>query len=205
MAVNELNTYAEALVGEAEAADETTSRAPGADSTFRALFDRYADSVFNFIYRMVGRRDVAEELTQETFLRVHRKLPGLHLRPDVKLSTWIFAVAKNVSRESLRSRGKDAEEVELADDSVRALRDKDLQPDELLLGRELDTIIQDALRTLEADKRMVFTLRVIQQLSYDEIVAITGFSLPKVKADIFRARGEMRRLLRPYLEAGHEM
>lgn len=200
MAVDKLNTYADVLVGDAEARGEWAESARDSDAAaFRAIFDRHADHVFNFIYRMVGRRDVAEELTQETFLRAHRNLPGLRLWHDVKLSTWLFGIAKNVSRESLRSLSRDRREVEFGDRSVRQVCDKDPRPDELVLGRELDLAIRDALQMLDADKRMVFTLRIIQQLSYEEIVEITGFSLPKVKADIFRARGEMQRLLRPYI------
>jgi RNA polymerase sigma-70 factor (ECF subfamily) len=206
MAVNELSTYAGALTSSARESEEWAERArSGDDAAFRSIFDRYADPVFNFIYRMTGRRDLAEDLAQETFVRAYRKLPELRLRPDVKLSTWLFAIAKNVARESLRSRSRDQQRVALADESVAGLCDKDPRPDDRLLGRELDLIVRDALQALDADKRMVFTLRVIQQRSYEEITAITGFSLPKVKADIFRARAEMKRLLRPYLETGNEM
>lgn len=206
MSVNELSTYAASLTNTADEAEQLVERARGGDdAAFRSIFDRYADPVFNFIYRMTGRRDLAEDLAQETFVRAYRKLPQLRLRADVKLSTWLFAIAKNVARESLRSSSRDRYSVALADPSVGGLRDTEPQPDDRLLGRELDLAIQDALQTLDADKRMVFTLRVMQQRSYEEIAAITGFSLPKVKADIFRARAEMKRLLRPYLESDHEV
>jgi RNA polymerase sigma-70 factor (ECF subfamily) len=177
----------------------------GDEEAFGLIFERYASPVFSFIYRMVGQHELAEELTQETFVRAYRKMGGLQLRADVKLSTWLFSIAKNVSRESLRSRRKEDKKVEIGDRSILELSDDELQPDALLLNQELSHRIQDALGSLDEDKRLVFVLRVIHQHNYDEIAEITGFSLSKLKTDIFRARAEMKRLLRSYLEMGHEM
>lgn len=177
----------------------------GDEEAFNLIFERYASPVFSFIYRMVGQHELAEELTQETFVRAYRKMGGLQLRADVKLSTWLFSIAKNVSRESLRSRLKEDKKVEIGDRSVLELSDDELQPDALLLNQELNRRIQDALGSLDEDKRLVFVLRVIHQHNYDEIAEITGFSLSKLKTDIFRARAEMKRLLSSYLEMGHEM
>ena len=61
-------------------------------------------------------------------------------------------------------------------------------------------MIRDALSRLDEDKRMVFALKIFQQQSYEEIAAITGFSIAKLKTDLHRARAEMRRLIRPYME-----
>jgi len=58
---------------------------------------------------------------------------------------------------------------------------------------------------LDSDKRMVFVLKLLQQRSYEEIAEITGFSIPKLKTDLHRAKAEMRSLIRPYLEARNEM
>jgi len=79
------------------------------------------------------------------------------------------------------------------------------QPDEQLWDKEINRIVQRALETLDDDKRLVFTLRVFQQQTYEEIAIVTGFSLPKLKADLNRARTQMRSLLRPYLEENHEL
>jgi len=69
----------------------------------------------------------------------------------------------------------------------------------------LNGVIQNALGALDEDKRMVFTLKVFQQRSYEEIAEITGFSIPKLKTDLHRARAEMRRRIRPYLGVGYEV
>ena len=74
-----------------------------------------------------------------------------------------------------------------------------------MLNAELRSVIHTALGKLDEDKRLVFTLKVLQQQSYAEIAAATGFSIPKLKTDLHRAKDEMRRLIRPYLETSDEM
>ncbi|MGH9822177.1 MAG: RNA polymerase sigma factor [Blastocatellia bacterium] len=85
------------------------------------------------------------------------------------------------------------------------LRDADLLPDGRLLNKELSGVIQTALSTLDEDKRMVFTLKLLHQRSYEEIAEITGSSIAKLKTDLHRARAEMRRRIRPYLEVSNEL
>lgn len=175
----------------------------GDDEAFRLIFDRYSRPVISFIYDMVGRREQAEELMQETFVRAYKNIHGL--RDDTKLSTWLFGIAKNVARESLRYRQRDDHKVAIDDDHVVELRDAGLRPDDHLLNKELNGVIRDALGALDEDKRMVFSLKVFQQRSYEEIAEITGFSIPKLKTDLHRARAEMRRRLQPYLGVGYEV
>jgi RNA polymerase sigma-70 factor (ECF subfamily) len=69
------------------------------------------------------------------------------------------------------------------------------------LSKELNHLIRSALAELDEDKRLVFTLKELQHLSYKEISEITGSGVPKLKTDLHRAKIEMRRVLRPYLEA----
>jgi RNA polymerase sigma-70 factor (ECF subfamily) len=78
-------------------------------------------------------------------------------------------------------------------------------PDDYLLNKELRSVIHNALARLDSDKRMVFVLKLLQQRSYEEIAEITGFSIPKLKTDLYRAKAEMRSLIRPYLEVRNEM
>lgn len=175
----------------------------GDDEAFRLIFDRYGRPIISFIYDMVGRRDLAEELTQETFVRAYKNLNGL--RDDSKLSTWLFGIAKNVARESLRYRHREMAKVGIDDDRVIELSDGKLPPDRELLDKELNGVIRDALGALDEDKRLVFTLKIFQQRSYEEIAEITGSSIPKLKTDLHRARAEMRRRIRPYLGVGYEV
>jgi RNA polymerase sigma-70 factor (ECF subfamily) len=175
----------------------------GDDEAFRLIFDRYIRPVISFIYDMTGQRDLAEELAQETFVRAYKGIQSV--KDDTKLSTWLFGIAKNVARESLRSRIRDKNKVEMENDSVMELSDGELLPDGQLLSKELNRVIHKALSTLDEDRREVFTLKVFHQRSYEEIAAITGFSIPKLKTDLHRARAEMRRQIQPYLGVGYEM
>lgn len=175
----------------------------GEDEAFRLIFDRYGRPVISFIYDMVGQRDLAEELTQETFVRAYKNLNSM--RDETKLSTWLFGIAKNVARESLRYKHRETDKVGIDDDRVIELSDGKLPPDRQLLDKELNGVIKDALGALDEDKRVVFTLKVFQQRSYEEIAEITGSSIPKLKTDLHRARAEMRRRIKPYLGVGYEV
>ena len=151
----------------------------------------------SFVYDFVGDRGLAEELTQETFVRAFRSLHKL--RQETKLSTWLFGIARNVARESLRARARDGRHVDLDDSSVLDLSDQGPVPVNQLLSKELNELIHRSLAALDEDKRIVFTLKVFQQCSYEEIADITGFSIPKLKTDLHRARSEMRRRISPYV------
>jgi len=175
----------------------------GDQEAFRLIFERYSRPVIGFIYDMVSDRELAEELTQETFVRAYRGIRGMNA--ETKLSTWLFGIARNVARESLRARVKANRHVDLEDKSVLDLSDNEPVPVERLLSKELNELIKRSLAVLDEDKRVVFTLKVFHQCSYEEIAGITGFSLAKLKSDLHRARAEMRRRIRPYAGVGYEV
>jgi RNA polymerase sigma-70 factor (ECF subfamily) len=169
----------------------------GDQEAFRHIFDRWARPVVSFVYDMVGDRALAEDLTQETFVRAYKYLDAL--RDDAKFSTWLFSIAKNVAREHLRSAHNRTRKIDLDDETVLELVDARPTPAAALLDKELNGVVRHALGALDEDKRLVFTLKIFQQRSYEEIAEITGFSVPKVKTDLHRARTEMRRRMSPYL------
>ena len=181
-------------------ADDLIARAKsGDDEAFGVIFEHHSRFVYKFIYAMRGEQAAAEELTQETFLAAYKNIHGL--RGEANLRTWLCAIAKNVVYKSLRARRKEGlnsgEEIE----SLGAADEKNLPPDEEFLSKELNHLIGAALARLDEDKRLVFALKELQHLSYKEISEITGSSIPKLKTDLHRAKIEMRRALRPFLEA----
>ena len=175
----------------------------GDHEAFRLIFERYSRPIISFIYDMVSDRELAEELTQETFIRAYRNLRTM--REETKLSTWLFGIARNVALESLRTRRHDSHHVDLEDRSVLGLSGSGPEPVDQFLNKELSGVIEHALAALDENKRLVFTLKVFQERTYEEIAEITGFSIPKLKTDLHRARSEMRRRIRPYLGVGHEV
>ena len=183
--------------------DLVTRVCQGDAEAFRLIFERYSRPIISFIYDMVNDRALAEELTQETFVRAFRAIHTM--RAETKLSTWLFGIARNVARESLRARARAGNHVDLADKSVMDLSDKKPAPVEGLLSKELNELIRRSLAALDEDKRLVFTLKVLHQCSYEEIALITGFSLAKLKTDLHRARAEMRKRISPYAGVGYEV
>src|SRR5258705_2439384 len=207
LAVDELNlkgqpgAFAGTLMN--SSADLVTRVCQGDSEAFRLIFERYSRPVISFVYDMVGDRDLAEELTQETFVRAYRNLRTM--RTDTKLSSWLFGIAKNVARESLRARARNNHQVDLGDKSVLDISDHRPEPVDQLLSKELNELIRRSLNALDEDKRLVFVLKVFHQCSYEEIAGITGFSLGKLKTDLHRARAEMRQRIRPYAGVGYEV
>src|ERR1044072_2992265 len=178
-------------------ADLVTRACSGDQEAFRLIFERYSRPVISFIYDQINDRDLAEELTQETFVRAYRSLKSL--REETKLSTWLFGIAKNVTREAIRSKVRDRHNVDLDDDQVLDLSDQSPVPVNQLLDKEFNQVVQRSLAKLDDDKRMVFTLKVLHKRSYEEIAEITGFSIPKLKTDLHRARAEMRQRVGRYI------
>ncbi|MDQ4120395.1 MAG: sigma-70 family RNA polymerase sigma factor [Acidobacteriota bacterium] len=182
-----------------ESSDDLIARVQNGDrEAFGLIFEHHSRFIYKFIYAMLGEHNLAEELTQETFLGAYK---GIHaLRGEAQLKTWLCGIAKNVVYKSLRSNRKEGKK---SDDEVESLDvhdDKNLTPDREFLSKELNQLIRTALAKLDADKRLVFTLKELQNLSYQEISEITGYAIPKLKTDLHRAKNEMRSRLAPYLE-----
>jgi RNA polymerase sigma-70 factor (ECF subfamily) len=146
---------------------------------------------------------MAEELMQETFMQAYKNIGTL--REEAKLLSWLCGIARHVALHSLRSRQGKNQWIGIDDQEVAELKEAQGNPETKILNAELKAVIHDALAALDDDKRGVFILKVLQQMSYEEIAEVTGFSIPKLKTDLYRAKVQMRRLIRPYLEVRDEM
>jgi RNA polymerase sigma-70 factor, ECF subfamily len=182
----------------AEIAPGVVARAKcGDEDAFHLIFNRYGRPVLSFIYNLVHNRELAEELAQETFVRAYRNLPGL--KDEMHFSTWLFGIARNVVRESARQARRDERKVGLDEPESLRLESKGILPEGAMLDRELAETIEQALLALDEDKRVVFSLKIFHEKSYEEISAITGHSIGKLKTDLHRARAEVRKRIAPYL------
>lgn len=180
-------------------ADDLIARARvGEREAFGVIFQNHSRFVYKFICAMLGGDGGrAEELMQETFLAAYKNIHGL--RVEAQLRTWLCAIAKNLVHKNFRSR---YQEVFNSDEEIELVASiKTVPPDREFLSKELNQVIGSALAELDEDKRLVFVLKELQHLSYKEISGITGSSIPKLKTDLHRAKIEIRRILRPYLEA----
>jgi RNA polymerase sigma-70 factor, ECF subfamily len=175
------------------------TQAQGGDKeAFGVIFEQHHRYIYKFIYAMLGDHAVAEELTQETFLGAYKNLHSL--REEAALKTWLCSIAKNTVYKSFRSRKKEGKQSDEEVETLDLVDYKTPAPDDRLVNKELNGLIGAALAKLDEDKRAVFVLKEIQQLSYNEISEITGDAIPKLKTDLFRAKIKMRTMLQPYLE-----
>lgn len=170
----------------------------GDKEAFGLIFEYHHRFIYKFIYAMLGKHELAEELTQETFLGAYRGINAL--RGEAALKTWLCGIAKNLVYKSYRSNVKENGKTDDELESLNLFDGKNLLPDEEFLNKELNQVIAVALGKLHEDRRLIFVLKEMQNLSYKEISEITGSAIPKLKTDLFRAKIEMRTMLRPYME-----
>jgi RNA polymerase sigma-70 factor (ECF subfamily) len=183
--------------------EEIVARAKsGSPDDFHCLYSLYAKPVYNFIWRLVGSPSDAEDLTQETFLKVHSELKNLR---DVKqFRYWLYRIARNEVYQRLR-RSLRKSEVSIDNEEIRYfefLADDahDLDPEERVLSQELDRVVQSSLMALKPKYRDVFILAVFEKMSYEDITKVVGRSLLSVKTDIYRARLAVKEAVGSYLK-----
>ncbi|KAF0163316.1 MAG: RNA polymerase sigma-70 factor ECF subfamily [Rhodocyclaceae bacterium] len=161
----------------------------GEHRAFAVLVRQYQDRVFRFILRLVGARDEAMDLTQETFMKAHQALPGW--RPEAQFRTWLFRIAHNTALDVLRRRQR-IEFVSFSDlpagEEDHALPDPARQPDERLADSQSIELLERTLQELPAEHREILLLREVEDMSYTEIAATLGIAEGTVKSRIARAR-----------------
>jgi RNA polymerase sigma-70 factor (ECF subfamily) len=156
---------------------------------FDLIVKRYKDQLLNFIYRFVGSQEEAEDIVQETFLRVYRKRKAY--KRIAKFSTWIYTIAGNLARTELRRR-KRRKLFSVTDmgfeDRDYEITDEGLSPEREVHGVMQEEIIQKEIERLSPKFREVIILRDIQELSYEEISKIINVPIGTVKSRVNRAR-----------------
>jgi RNA polymerase sigma-70 factor (ECF subfamily) len=171
----------------------------GKESAYRELLTRYERPVFSLIFRMVRDRETAEDLAQETFVKVLNNID--RYSPDFKFSSWLFKIANNLTIDHLRRRRVDTISIEGAPDAVTAESAKatsitipsaDQSPLAELESRELGQAIERAIAKLRPEYRACIMLRHVEDRSYEEIAEIVKLPLGTVKTYIHRARQELR-------------
>lgn len=175
---------------------------------FEELMLRYQSRVVSLMTHLVGRRDLADDLAQDVFLRVYRARK--RYVPGAKFSTWLFTIANNVASNALRSLARRREVNLAARDSgetgnpmdAAALAASGLMPTRQLDKAELREVVKLAVAALHDRQRMAVLLNKFEHLSYDEIAEVMQLSPPAVKSLLSRARANLREILDPYLQQG---
>ncbi|MCA9562492.1 MAG: sigma-70 family RNA polymerase sigma factor [Myxococcales bacterium] len=166
---------------------------------FREFVEAHEGRVFGLVFRILGDREEAEDVSQEVFVTVFKAIDSF--RQDSKLSTWLYRIAVNHAKNRLKylsRRGQnrkqpiqDTRETDLEPSHARRAQ----QPEQIAIGRQLEQQVSVALSRLEEQYRVIIVLRDVNHLSYEEIGEITGLNLGTVKSRLHRARAALRQWL----------
>jgi RNA polymerase sigma-70 factor (ECF subfamily) len=196
---------ARAALKELGDSDVVAAYLDGDRRAFGELVERYQNRLLNFVYRTTGDRERAEDLVQETFIRVYRHLHRFD--QSKKFSTWVYTIASNLAKNELRNRSRnplvlfqtlmknrdaDAQPLEWEDNTYR--------PDDLFRKRHLKGLVDAAVEELPDHHRKVFVLREMEGKTYEEIAEITSTNLGTVKSRLNRARNNFAQLIAPLLD-----
>ena len=173
--------------------DLVATAVSGVEGCFEELVRRYQRPISAYVYRMVGNYESALDLTQEIFIKVYSSLR--RYRSEFKFSTWIYKIAHNAAIDHLRRTatreqslvlGPENDQFDLPVESGRP------SPEQESERKERRGEIESVVRALPGNYRELIILRHSQDLSYEEIVEVTGLPLGTVKNRLFRAREMMR-------------
>jgi len=165
-------------------------------SDFQEIYDTFQPQIVRYLTRLVNGSD-AEDLAQETFLKVHRGLDNF--RGESKISTWIYRIATNVARDRLRKTSSREGESTISMDEGMDVEDMNVWTDEkvrttegVTIRKEMNTCIRRFIDDLPEDYRAVLVLQDLEGFKNQEIADILGISLDNVKIRLHRARSQLR-------------
>jgi RNA polymerase sigma-70 factor (ECF subfamily) len=165
------------------------------------LYDRHREPIYRFAYRVLGEVDIAEDVTHDCFLSLIRKPENF--RPGrASLRTYLFAAARNLALKHFRSTGRETGLDEMAEEPQLPQRHGPLRK---LLDEELASEVRRAVFSLPPMQREALILFEYEGLSLAEIAEITDADVGAIKGRLYRARGQLKELLRPYLNSTKEL
>jgi RNA polymerase sigma-70 factor, ECF subfamily len=174
----------------------------GDQEAFRTLVEEHSRSVFRLAYRMTGREIDAEEVVQETFLRVYQQFKSFEARSNFR--TWLYRIAVNCSIDFLRKRQRHDSHLDSLDaepeDRVLSLRSPTPLPDRLLFSAQLGERVTQILERMSPVEKAAFVLRHYEELSIEEIAQSLGLRSSATKHAIFRAVQKLRQALEPIVK-----
>jgi RNA polymerase sigma-70 factor (ECF subfamily) len=161
------------------------------DRSFEALMSNHHAEIYRYVLRMTGRRQDADDLAQETFLRAfrgHRSLP-----PDANFRAWLFAIATNLTRNHFRSQKR--RRLAYAAVGNENPETDGQRPDRATLSQELASAVEQVVSRLPLKQRLAFLQRKIHGLDYETIGRSIECSAETARAHVFQALRKVRRAL----------
>ncbi len=181
-------------------------------TAFEELMLRYQGRVVSVLRHVVGNQDLAEDLTQDVFLRVFRARKTY--TPGSKFSTWLFTIANNVALNALRRQKRKPEyQFSMGGDSSTSMPTIDntvpensaMMPTRMLDHQEMRETVRTAVDTLNENQRMAVMLNKFEGMNYADIAQVMKLTPQAVKSLLCRARTNLRAVLEPYIDRGKKI
>ena len=175
------------------------SAVSGNIQAFTELLKRYQDSVYSLLYNLSQKAEDADELTQQTFIKVWKSLAHFELRSS--FSTWLYRIAHNVFYDFKRKKELEAEDIDSVTfdhgsiDTSKSTSVPEISPDEALIKKERLQLFKKALTQLSKEHSSVLILKEVHGLSYKEIAEIIGCNVGTVMSRLHYARQNLRSFL----------
>ncbi|MFH4966040.1 RNA polymerase sigma factor [Gaetbulibacter sp. M235] len=169
----------------------------GNSKAFSVLVDRYKDLVFSLALKMVKNREEAEEVAQDTFIKVFKSLSKF--KGDSKFSTWIYKVAYNTCLDRLKKNKREQHVVSIDEFNSNQIKSLDNALD-LMEDEERNQTIQHCINLLPSDDAFLLTLFYFEEQSLEEIAKVIGLTANNVKVKLFRSRKKLTAILKERLE-----
>lgn len=172
----------------------------GDQSAYAELMDRYKDSIYYMLLKMVNNKDDADDLTIEAFGKAFNRLH--QYTPNYAFSTWLFKIASNNCIDFIRRRKKGVFSLDApiagmdGDDLTIDVRDHDRNPEEEAIHMQKVKMMRDVVQKLKPRYRRLVELRYFEEYSYEEIAEELALPLGTVKAQLFRARDFLHQIMK---------
>jgi RNA polymerase sigma factor (sigma-70 family) len=164
----------------------------GRTSAYTSLVDRHKDRAFNLAFRICGNREDAEEAAQDAFLKAYRSLSGF--RKKSSFATWLYRIVYNTSISLVRSRKKGVLSIEDFPAEAKDFSGNNISEEEAESDYR-NSLINFALQKINDDDRALISLYYYEEMSIEEISAVTAISKANIKVKLFRARQKMMEII----------
>jgi len=169
----------------------------GDTSAFAILVDRYKDLVFTLAYKMLKNREEAEEIAQDTFIKIYKSVGKF--KGDSKFSTWVYKVTYNTCLDYLKKKKRGINITYIEDFDLQQLKTLD-KISNAIDEKEKNQLIHDCLNVLPSEEAFLLTLFYFEQQSTDEIAKVMDTNANNIKIKLYRTRKKMALLLRQKME-----
>ncbi len=186
-------------------------------SLFKSLLRRYQNRIYGAAFRILGNTEEAEEVVQETYIKVHQNLDKF--KQQASFGAWVFRIVHNLCVDALRARQRkggvqavsfdpqvSSEHDEFVDNAsavISQLADENASPERQIDAAEQNAMIEGSLKALPETQRVVIILHDIEGFSYEEIAEIVGANLGTVRSRLHYGRIKLRQLLEPYFSSSN--